>query len=1114
LYPVVKFINVKFSDKAGDTWGCHEFWIGLDLLRSLFYWHVHPGLLFVDGLDLNVVQTSDKWSLVQTKFLKTDPLVQENFSANIVQLILGALSYMPEKVLFKNIHVFVAPIHARAIDFKDILILGQKKQGQYLWSAEANFGEKSIIIARLDMPLLSNVQIPDKGRLYLETRDLKMHTIPWYRELRTYLGLKTLEGEINAKAWIDWQEHHIANVHVNFSGEDLHVMTQEKQQVLDFPGLAANLLWQKSPNGWEVAVDHLNLKDLGIKEDKLLLYYQGDWNNYHFYIKELPLAVLKRFQPFLPTQFWQDPLPQLQGQLRELQLNYKDGQLDYFLTQFDELSVPLTAKHPGVRGLSGVFSWEPEGLRFESTSQNLELQLSSVPPIKFSSFHSTLGTQHLQDKTRLHIEHFVLTRPDMAITLSGEVDDPLDAVKRNLRLQLNWSLEHGEQWRTYLKTMLPASDLRKWLQNDVKRIGKSSGDLVINGLSQDFPYDHQNGDFSVNAYLYGVDLNFAPHWPMAKGIDGHLTVQGRNLEVSVDKAMLHSDLPVKQLSLVAPDLGLNREVLLIHGQLAAPVQTMLNYLMQTPLAPKAQTWQIFETKGQAELDLKLDIPLYRERDTVLTLGHLNFPEQAVSLNLFTNPLPISNMQGSLDFDGDGIANGSLTGQIGAEHFNLGLEHQQVMKRTLFHFKGGVDLNILKQALNVQTDLVKGHLPLDGELWLPRAKNQRMRMNWHSSLEGVVLDIPAPWHKTAKEIKPLSLDIDWDDAGRLNLFWTYENSQWSMMKQGPLWKMATHQDHLAGQASYDTLSGRVEANLEKLYLDKSLFDGVGDKLPQPWKIKDLPNLHVEVADFRWDDIALGRLKMDAKRDQQKWLMNELSISAPYYGFSMHGDISYTPEHHYQTQILAEMKINRLAKALEQWHITPVANTKDGYLGFQGGWQASLNQLRLKNLEGQLDVLLKKGNITHLDADTEKKIGLGKLLSILSLQTLPRRLQLDFSDLADTGFTFDLFKGHFNLHAGLLKTSDTILDGPIAHIKMQGDLNIIDRWYDLELQVYPYITASLPVVATIAGGPLAGVATWAANHVINQGMQKVSGYTYKITGPWQQPVVQQVHLERKH
>ncbi len=56
-------------------------------------------------------------------------------------------------------------------------------------------------------------------------------------------------------------------------------------------------------------------------------------------------------------------------------------------------------------------------------------------------------------------------------------------------------------------------------------------------------------------------------------------------------------------------------------------------------------------------------------------------------------------------------------------------------------------------------------------------------------------------------------------------------------------------------------------------------------------------------------------------------------------------------------------------------------------------------------------LQNGRITNLSPETEDKLGLGKLLSILSLQTIPRRLTLDFSDLANPGYSFDVFKGNF-------------------------------------------------------------------------------------------------------
>ena len=98
-------------------------------------------------------------------------------------------------------------------------------------------------------------------------------------------------------------------------------------------------------------------------------------------------------------------------------------------------------------------------------------------------------------------------------------------------------------------------------------------------------------------------------------------------------------------------------------------------------------------------------------------------------------------------------------------------------------------------------------------------------------------------------------------------------------------------------------------------------------------------------------------------------------------------------------------------------------------------------------------------------------------------------------------------------GIMETENSTIDGPVAHATMKGSLNLDKRLYDISLHISPHITASLPVVATIAGGPVAGIATWVASKLINQGMEKISGYTYDVSGPWLEPVVQQVHIDRK-
>ena len=124
-----------------------------------------------------------------------------------------------------------------------------------------------------------------------------------------------------------------------------------------------------------------------------------------------------------------------------------------------------------------------------------------------------------------------------------------------------------------------------------------------------------------------------------------------------------------------------------------------------------------------------------------------------------------------------------------------------------------------------------------------------------------------------------------------------------------------------------------------------------------------------------------------------------------------------------------------------------------------------------------------------------------------------MKLDFSDLSQEGYSFDKLKGNFTLKNGVMNTKDSYIDGPVAYASMKGNLDVVHHRYDIDLHISPHITASLPIVATIAGGPIAGLAAWAASKIINQGMQTVTGYTYQVSGPWLKPVVKQISIFKK-
>ncbi len=1111
-YPVLKLYHVSLMpEDGGKSLVCDECWIGFDVIRSLLYWHLHPGMLYIDGLDLQLIQKSDHWEIQGAKNLsnnqqvKTDPV-----------LVLGKLlSYAPERVLLKNIQLAFHPLSKKMYAFEHIRLLGVKNAGQYHWSIQSSFGKKSLLKVRIDMPLLSNLALPENGRMFVEFENLDLTALPGYQQWIEEKSISRLKGILNSSAWVDWNQGNINEIHAQVAVEHGLIQTKVSNSAFHFDKFDANCLWKKRSTGWEMAMDKVNLKSsaLSLVEDKLLLFYQSDWNSYHVYLKYFPLKILSMVKSQMSLKFF-DMFPFMpKGDLRESQLNFKEGVLDYVLTQFENCSWGASDKFPGVSGLSGVLSWEPRSAHFEIASQNFVLKPKDQKPIVFDNLQCTATTEkNVLDEWQLYLEKLVLARRDLALTMTGQIQQPLEPQKRNVLMQMNWSAEGPQVWLPYLKLVLPDTGLRRWLTQDVKRIHQTSGNIIINGLWKDFPFDAQQGEFTVNAHLYDVDLSFAKSWPLATHVDANLKSNGRHMEVMIDKAIL-GDLPVSQLHLNFPQLGLGKEVILVHGVIQDKVSKMMQYLMKSPLRHKAKNWMIYDFQGNGILDLKLDIPLSKERDEVFVDGQLKISEQPLDLKIFTHPLRIENCQGQLHFNGNGLYAGTLKGRVGGDLFTMDVKNHPVEQDTELFIYGVMGLDVLKKAWGMESsNLISGHIPVEGRIRLPYEKGKNWEMDWTSHLKGVVLALPKPWNKKAEEEKPFKIEMILHENGLMNMEVFYQQKEWKLDYEKQVWHLKIAEPEGLGDIFYHTAQKKIEAKFSHLYLDDTLFQNTDTKHSPDWSINDMPSVNIQVEDFHLNDLNLGSLLLNAQTKDKKFMIEELKISSPYYTLLMHGDWSMSQMKHH-IQFVGQMMISNLSKLLIQWGMTPVANTKNGVIEFNGSWSKALNKVSLKTLKGAIDVRFKKGNISHFDKQTEQKIGLGKLLSILSLQTLPRRLQLDFSDLATSGFPYDIFKGRFELNQGLLHTADSQMDGPIAHVKMNGDLNILDKWYDLELQVYPYITASLPVVATIAGGPIAGVATWAANHVINKGMQQVSGYTYKITGPWKEPIVQQVNLMRK-
>ena len=177
--------------------------------------------------------------------------------------------------------------------------------------------------------------------------------------------------------------------------------------------------------------------------------------------------------------------------------------------------------------------------------------------------------------------------------------------------------------------------------------------------------------------------------------------------------------------------------------------------------------------------------------------------------------------------------------------------------------------------------------------------------------------------------------------------------------------------------------------------------------------------------------------------------------------------------------------------------------DGRATFDLNWSDAPYSPTLSKMNGSLAIKLGRGRIVEVSQASSAKMDIGRMLNIFSLQSIPRRLSFDFSDVTQKGYIFDFVRGDISLKDGSAYTSNMRFEGPLASIQIAGRIGLVAKDYDLELSITPHVTASIPVAAALIWNPLVGLAAFGVNTVLNSGFSKVTTYSYQVKGPWSNP-----------
>jgi uncharacterized protein (TIGR02099 family) len=315
--------------------------------------------------------------------------------------------------------------------------------------------------------------------------------------------------------------------------------------------------------------------------------------------------------------------------------------------------------------------------------------------------------------------------------------------------------------------------------------------------------------------------------------------------------------------------------------------------------------------------------------------------------------------------------------------------------------------------------------------------------------------------------------------------------------GGRWQVDVRSREAAGLLEWDSQgAGRVSGRLSQLSLQDT---GAGGR---PDAVESLPAIDLTVDRFQIGQADLGQVRVKAENRNGVWAA----------AFEMHndgGDLTGTGSWRYgptQTETRAEFALT--AKSVERL-LTRFGypNTiKRGTAELTGNlvWAGSPLSFDYPSLAGRLKLDAAGGQFDKLDP------GVGRLLGVFSLQSLPRRISLDFRDVFSAGFAFDTIKGNFGISRGVMTTEDLQIDGPAAKVMMRGAVDLAAETQDLKVRVQPAVGQSV-ATGVLLVNPVAGAAAWALNKLFGNPIDKAFSFDYGVSGHWNDPKVEKLAIQ---
>ena len=760
VYPAIILDDVTLRFEGAET--VHRFdqvAFNLDLVESLFSLSLVPQRISVTGGTVRLQRLEDgEWGL--------EGMPAKKFGAG--------LDLSADKIRFRKV---ATVLHDQGTGSR--LDLGEVDMdvASGLWGVEVLARNRAEKPGEIGFELQADLNPLGSGSGILRVSRTRLaQLMPWLpNAAKPWAERLPADLRMRAEAQLAWEDQvrRLAGVWIE--------LEQPRSAGADWRTMAAALKWQALEDGYEIALERLELDQNVVADGVYIEHGAGITRGYLASLdigraRRVAEAAGFRAGEFLPDHITSGALSRVSGEIDwQSPPRYRiHAGMEGFEVSMPEEGFLLT-------GLDGTVSGSEQGIRLSLDSKNPAVSYAPWGP---DSFRPGLTKFRLdwwpaEDCCAFNVTNLRMSSP--ALRLHGGISMSADE-PRQLRADID--IEHADlptvsQW-VPPDLLLEADD--RWVRSAFKAGRLIDARLRLAGPLSAEMLAAPGSELTLDGTVRGVDLDYEPGLPMFRGINGEVFLDKESLHVLVreakikESAMSHGALRIDDLSLM--DMHSS-------GVMDGPARDVPEFLEAVEwLAPTFN--RILKFGGNATLDLQLNMPLDDRLDHEATMkGVLEF--HGNRLDILANDSHLDAITGSMRYRDE-----ALTGSLDAKFMDRPARIElatvesgdlQVKMQTSASLK-----DYMPQEMRPTFSWLEGHSVWNLELLLPgvaeKSRREHLTVSGSSDFRGVEVDLPKPLHKPAKSEQSLEVKADVEFSGEVDLAVKYADRMRARIKVTP------------------------------------------------------------------------------------------------------------------------------------------------------------------------------------------------------------------------------------------------------------------------------------------------------------------------------------------